>query len=67
MMSYPESAAIAFDIPGDIAYECVRSMPFKSDLGVAFVDEYAKYIQWQSTVENLKSALRPPLRRRVVY
>ncbi|KAK0615233.1 peptidase S41 family protein [Bombardia bombarda] len=45
------------DIPGDTAYSCLRSMPFQQDLAVRFLDEYLKYLQFQSTIEILK---KPP-------
>ncbi|KAE8364651.1 hypothetical protein BDV27DRAFT_145154 [Aspergillus caelatus] len=43
-----------FGIPGDLAYDCLRSMPFRSDLAVKFVDDYAKYLQFHSTASMLK-------------
>ncbi|KAJ5366114.1 hypothetical protein N7541_000055, partial [Penicillium brevicompactum] len=41
-------------IPGHLAYDCLRSMPFRSDLAVKFVDEYAKYLQFHATASMLK-------------
>ncbi|PON24205.1 hypothetical protein TGAM01_v206893 [Trichoderma gamsii] len=34
---------------------CLESIPFKSDLAVSFIDEYSKYLQWQSTIEILRN------------
>lgn len=42
-------------IPGNLAYGCLTSMPFDAEDAVKFVDEYRKYLQFQSTTENLKS------------
>ena len=42
-------------IPGQTAYDCLRSMPFHADLALSFIDEYMGYIQFQSTIEILKS------------
>jgi hypothetical protein len=44
-------------VPAQTAYECLQSMPFRSDLAVKFIDEYTKYVQWQSTLEILRSML----------
>ncbi|EHK39409.1 hypothetical protein TRIATDRAFT_209248, partial [Trichoderma atroviride IMI 206040] len=41
-----------------LALACLESIPFKSDLAVSFVDEYSKYVQWQSTIEILRN---PPI------
>ncbi|PIG90228.1 peptidase S41 family protein [Aspergillus arachidicola] len=41
-------------IPGHLAYDCLRSMPFRSDLAVRFVDDYAKYLQFHATASMLK-------------
>ncbi|KAK3349070.1 peptidase S41 family protein [Lasiosphaeria hispida] len=42
-------------IPGQLAYDCLRSMPFREELAVRFLDELAKYVEFQSTIEVLKS------------
>lgn len=42
-------------IPGNLAYGCLTSMPFDAKDAVRFIDEYRKYLQFQSTIENLKS------------
>ncbi|EDP56955.1 conserved hypothetical protein [Aspergillus fumigatus A1163] len=42
-------------IPGNLAYGCLTSMPFDAEDAVKFVDEYRKYLQFQSTIENLKT------------
>ncbi|KAJ6109035.1 hypothetical protein N7486_001269 [Penicillium sp. IBT 16267x] len=52
-------------VPAQTAYECLQSMPFRSDLAVKFIDEYTKYVQWQSTLEILRNPppgyLSPPV------
>ena len=45
-------------IPGQTAYDCLRSMPFHADLAVKFIDEYMGYLQFQSTIEIIKSTSR---------
>jgi hypothetical protein len=42
-------------VPAQLAKECLQSMPFYPQLAVSFIDELTKYIQWQSTLEALKS------------
>lgn len=42
-------------IPGQTGYDCLRSLPFHADLAVNFIDEYMRYLQFQSTTEILKS------------
>ncbi|KAK3935493.1 hypothetical protein QBC46DRAFT_397395 [Diplogelasinospora grovesii] len=45
-------------IPGQTAYDCLRSMPFRPDLALRFIDEWTTYLtQFHSTLELLK---RPP-------
>ena len=41
-------------IPGQTGYDCLRSMPFRSDLAVKFIDEYMGFLQFHSTIELLK-------------
>ncbi|KAH6623944.1 peptidase S41 family protein [Chaetomium tenue] len=41
-------------IPGQVAYDCLRSMPFHSKLAVEFLDEYVKYLQFHATIDVLK-------------
>ncbi|KAL7796134.1 hypothetical protein V8C37DRAFT_414417 [Trichoderma ceciliae] len=38
-----------------LALACLESTPFKSSLAVSFIDEYNKYLQWQSTIEILRN------------
>ncbi|KAK0762728.1 hypothetical protein N5P37_005546 [Trichoderma harzianum] len=38
----------------ELGLACLESLPFKSDLAVSFVDDYTKYLQWQSTSEILR-------------
>lgn len=44
-------------VPPQLAAECLMSMPFESDKAVAFIDEYAKYLEFQSDLEILA---KPP-------
>ncbi|KAL7904889.1 hypothetical protein GGI35DRAFT_462144 [Trichoderma velutinum] len=39
----------------ELGLACLESLPFKSDLAVSFIDDYTKYIQWQSTSEILRN------------
>ncbi|KAK3400715.1 hypothetical protein B0T20DRAFT_494683 [Sordaria brevicollis] len=43
-----------YDIPQQTAYDCLMSMPFDSQRAVKFIDEYLKYLQFQSTLDSLK-------------
>ncbi|OJJ50399.1 hypothetical protein ASPZODRAFT_23043 [Penicilliopsis zonata CBS 506.65] len=45
-------------IPARLGYECLKSMPFVSDLAVEFIEEYRKYLLFQSTIEILQD---PPV------
>jgi hypothetical protein len=42
-------------VPGELAYNCLRSMPFDPRNGTLFVSEITKFVQWQSTLEVLQS------------
>ncbi|KAK0708468.1 peptidase S41 family protein [Lasiosphaeris hirsuta] len=42
-------------IPGQLAYDCLQSMPFRGELAIEFLDELAKYVEFQSTIEVLKT------------
>lgn len=42
-------------IPGALAHECLRSMPFRPDLGLQFLDQYMGYLQFHSTIKTLQS------------
>ncbi|KAK1255520.1 hypothetical protein MKX08_009515 [Trichoderma sp. CBMAI-0020] len=46
------------EFSSQLGLACLESIPFKSDLAVSFVDEYSKYLQWQSTIEILRN---PPI------
>ncbi|KAF5594084.1 peptidase S41 [Fusarium pseudoanthophilum] len=52
-VSEGNSAPVA--VSAQIAKDCLESMPFYPELAVSFIDELTKYIQWQSTLEALKS------------
>ncbi|SMY23681.1 unnamed protein product [Zymoseptoria tritici ST99CH_1A5] len=41
-------------IPGRLAYDCLRSMPFRPDLATAFLDHYRPYLRFHSTLDALK-------------
>jgi hypothetical protein len=41
-------------IPGQVAYDCLRSMPFYPELAAKFLDEYVKYLQFHATIDALK-------------
>ncbi|KAJ5601822.1 hypothetical protein N7510_011356 [Penicillium lagena] len=45
-------------VPGELAYNCLRSMPFDPINGTVFAAEMTKFVQWQSTLEVLQN---PPL------
>ncbi|KAI0395033.1 peptidase S41 family protein [Xylariaceae sp. FL0594] len=45
-------------IPGEKALGCLRSMPFRPDLALRFIDEYLGYLQFHSTLEMLKDPPR---------
>ncbi|CAG8142514.1 unnamed protein product [Penicillium olsonii] len=47
------SDAVDVVIPGELAVQCLREMPFDKERAVAFVKEYRKYLQYQSTIEIL--------------
>ncbi|KAL1967220.1 hypothetical protein VTN77DRAFT_3511 [Rasamsonia byssochlamydoides] len=59
-----QAANATFQPSGKLAYNCLQSMPFRSDLAVAFLDEYEKYLNFQTTIEILKDPppgyLSPP-------
>ncbi|KAF4973486.1 hypothetical protein FSARC_220 [Fusarium sarcochroum] len=40
-------------VPGTLAVDCLRSMPYDTELGQSFITELTKYIQFQSTLEAL--------------
>lgn len=42
-------------IPGELAVQCLREMPFEKKRAVSFVKEYRKYLQYQSTLEILEN------------
>jgi hypothetical protein len=44
-----------YKTPAKLAVECLRSMPFVSELAVAFIQEYRKYLEFHSTTEMLSS------------
>jgi hypothetical protein len=47
--------SLPLNIPGQLAQDCLSSMPFESDKAVKWIDEYTKYIQFQSDIELLAS------------
>ncbi|KAM5371545.1 hypothetical protein BFJ70_g211 [Fusarium oxysporum] len=50
---YNNSASVQF--PGQLAEDCLQSMPFYPELADPFLEELGKYVQWQSTLETLKN------------
>ncbi|KAL7925941.1 hypothetical protein ACQKWADRAFT_281339 [Trichoderma austrokoningii] len=48
------TAAGTTSFSSQLGLACLESMPFKSDLAVSFVDEFTKYLQWQSDIEILR-------------
>ncbi|KAK2689147.1 hypothetical protein QWA68_011718 [Fusarium oxysporum] len=50
---YNNSASVQF--PGQLAEDCLQSMPFYPELADLFLEELGKYVQWQSTLETLKN------------
>ncbi|GAB1317655.1 Peptidase S41 family protein ustP [Madurella fahalii] len=49
-----EGSARLSGISGQVAYDCLRSMPFYPELAVKFLDEYAKYLQFHATIDAIK-------------
>lgn len=43
------------NFPGELAFKCLQSFPFHQEESVQMVDELKKYLQFQSTLETLKS------------
>ncbi|CAL5873058.1 uncharacterized protein PFLUO_LOCUS7327 [Penicillium psychrofluorescens] len=41
--------------PGDVAQQCLVSIPFQPQRSVAFIEDIRKYMQWQTTIDVLKS------------
>ncbi|KAJ5980492.1 Interphotoreceptor retinol-binding [Penicillium waksmanii] len=42
-------------VPHDLAYQCLKSMPFESDRATIFLTNVRKILEFQSTVDFLKS------------
>jgi hypothetical protein len=51
---YNNSASV-LQFPGQLAEDCLQSMPFYPELADPFLAELGKYVQWQSTLETLKN------------
>ncbi|KPM35720.1 hypothetical protein AK830_g10836 [Neonectria ditissima] len=49
----PSSPAVYID--GQLAEECLQSIPFYAELADQFLEELGKYVEWQSTLEVLKN------------
>lgn len=51
-------------VPVDLAYKCLQSMPLDNQRAIRFLEETEKLIQWQTTLDVLKSPppgyLSPP-------
>ncbi|KAL6898394.1 hypothetical protein GGI43DRAFT_428555 [Trichoderma evansii] len=52
------SHTLATQLSSQLGLACLESMPFKSDRALSFIDEFNKYLQWQSTIEILRN---PPV------
>ncbi|KAF2763527.1 hypothetical protein EJ05DRAFT_472424 [Pseudovirgaria hyperparasitica] len=42
------------DIPAEIAYACLQSVPVDTDTDIQLIDEYKIFVEWQSTLSYLK-------------
>ncbi|PKY00694.1 hypothetical protein P168DRAFT_335489 [Aspergillus campestris IBT 28561] len=40
--------------PGNVAYDCLQSIPFKPDPAVTFLDQYRKWLEFQSNIDILR-------------
>ncbi|KAK2747309.1 hypothetical protein FQN57_002207 [Myotisia sp. PD_48] len=53
---YP--SATTFEIPAELAYDCLSTVPFKKNDALRLIDGLNSYFQWQSTIDYLKN---PPV------
>ncbi|KAM3422157.1 hypothetical protein BST61_g2527 [Cercospora zeina] len=42
-------------VPATLAYECINSVPFNQSAAVALLDSIRPYLEWQSTIQWIKS------------
>ncbi|CZT01500.1 uncharacterized protein RAG0_09092 [Rhynchosporium agropyri] len=42
-------------LPAQLGYDCLMSVPLHKENAIAFIDSYIPYVQWQSTLADLKS------------
>ncbi|OOF93938.1 hypothetical protein ASPCADRAFT_209190 [Aspergillus carbonarius ITEM 5010] len=49
------NATRTFVVPGELAHQCLLTMPFEPEKGVSFVESLMEYLQWQSTTDVLKN------------
>ncbi|PYI03164.1 peptidase S41 family protein [Aspergillus sclerotiicarbonarius CBS 121057] len=49
------NATSKFVVPGELAHNCLLTMPFESEKAVSFVESLVEYLQWQSTSDVLKN------------
>ena len=49
------TVAASASVPHDLAHQCLTSMPFESNRAVTFLNQVRKYLEFQSTVDVLKS------------
>lgn len=49
------TVAVGAKVPHDLAYQCLMSMPFDSGRAVTFLTQVRKILEFQSTVDVLKS------------
>jgi len=50
-----------FLISGELVYRCLQSIPIRVPEAVSFIDEYRKFLPFQSTLDNLKGMAKPLL------
>ncbi|PWY89848.1 hypothetical protein BO70DRAFT_393050 [Aspergillus heteromorphus CBS 117.55] len=52
---YQEPSTGPFSVDGKLAADCLQSIPFDARKGTQFVDEFRKFVEWQSTLDVLKN------------
>ncbi|PYH89215.1 hypothetical protein BO71DRAFT_444721 [Aspergillus ellipticus CBS 707.79] len=52
---FTNANATEFSVDGKLAADCLLSMPFDARNGSQFVGEFRKFIEWQSTLDVLRS------------
>jgi hypothetical protein len=49
------TALVDARVPHDLAHQCLLSMPFDSDRALNFLNQVRKILEFQSTIDILKS------------